>query len=127
MSKPLYVEAHTNLIGRRPISSKASQVPGSVIIVEFIVVLSLGVALLFYPCKCDISLVNERSRGVRKNTTPSIGTSEEHTPRNQSREKTSRKNVGAFSRTSGDQMQEASAKNFVGSLSIEKRRIGATD
>ncbi|GAB2210293.1 hypothetical protein Droror1_Dr00015556 [Drosera rotundifolia] len=70
MSKPLYVEAHTNLIRRRPISSKASQVVGSVIIVEFIVVLSLGVALLFYTCKCAISLVNERSRGVRKNTTP---------------------------------------------------------
>ncbi|GAB2295199.1 hypothetical protein Dimus_029374 [Dionaea muscipula] len=124
VSKPLFVEAHTNLIKRRPITSKAAQVLGSAIIIEFVMVLSLGVALLFYTCKCAFSLLNERSSTVNKmkNTTPRVQTSDEQTPHHQSRERMSRKTVGYSSRSSGDHMPEAPATCFR-SLSIEKRRI----
>ncbi|GMH08294.1 hypothetical protein Nepgr_010134 [Nepenthes gracilis] len=82
ISKPLLVEADINLIKRRPMSSKAAQALGSAIIIEFIVVLSLGVILLFYTCKCAIALVNEqRSRPNSKKTTmtPGVQTSDEQT------------------------------------------------
>ncbi|KAL7254958.1 hypothetical protein ACSBR1_009171 [Camellia fascicularis] len=39
---------------------------GSAIVIEFILIFSLGVLLLYYTCKCTIVLVNEkRSRGAR--------------------------------------------------------------
>ena len=33
---------------------------GFIIILEFLVMLSLGAVMLFYTCKCAISLINER-------------------------------------------------------------------
>ncbi|KAF2300171.1 hypothetical protein GH714_010338 [Hevea brasiliensis] len=61
ISIPLHVKASVNLIRKRPISSLAVHTLGSAVIIEFLMVLSFGVVLLFFTCKCAILLVNERS------------------------------------------------------------------
>ncbi|XP_043811583.1 protein GAMETE EXPRESSED 2 isoform X3 [Manihot esculenta] len=61
ISMPLHVKATVNLIRKRPMSSLAVHTLGSVVIIEFLMVLSFGVVLLFFTCKCAILLVNERS------------------------------------------------------------------
>ncbi|KAG8655508.1 hypothetical protein MANES_04G046000v8 [Manihot esculenta] len=61
ISIPLHVKATVNLIRKRPMSSLAVHTLGSVVIIEFLMVLSFGVVLLFFTCKCAILLVNERS------------------------------------------------------------------
>lgn len=60
VSKPLQAEANVNLIKRRPLSSGVADALGFIIILEFLVMLSLGAVMLFYTCKCAISLINER-------------------------------------------------------------------
>lgn len=78
VSKPLQVEANINLIKRKPLTSKAAHALGFMIIFEFVVVLSLGVVLLFYTCKCAVSLISERRNpDIVKDTEPRIRTSGE--------------------------------------------------
>ncbi|XXG51751.1 hypothetical protein AAC387_Pa03g0252 [Persea americana] len=60
MSSPLFAEAAVNLIKRRPMTSLVAHSLGSAIIIEFIIMLLFGVALLFFICKCAIALGNER-------------------------------------------------------------------
>ncbi|KAL3505706.1 hypothetical protein ACH5RR_031088 [Cinchona calisaya] len=62
MSMPLFAEARINLLRRQPMSSLAAHTLGSAAVVEFIVVLSLGVLLLFYISKCVIMLIHEKRR-----------------------------------------------------------------
>nr|GMD66345.1 protein GAMETE EXPRESSED 2 [Ipomoea batatas] len=63
MSMPLYVEATVNIVRRRPMNAfLAHAALGAAIIMEFIFVFSLGVLLLFFICKCAISLVKERRK-----------------------------------------------------------------
>ncbi|XP_054805577.1 protein GAMETE EXPRESSED 2-like [Prosopis cineraria] len=66
MSMPLYAEAMVNLMRRRPMSSFLAHVLGSAIIIEFLIIFSLGVLLLYFTCRCAILLVNERrNRGEK--------------------------------------------------------------
>ncbi|KAH9616328.1 hypothetical protein KSS87_021188 [Heliosperma pusillum] len=81
MSKPLLVEANVNLIKRRPLSSRTALVLGFMIILEFLVVLSLGGMLLFYTCRCVSSLVKERRSRIKKKDGVAIHTSGEQTVR----------------------------------------------
>ncbi|WZY79188.1 hypothetical protein YC2023_025572 [Brassica napus] len=60
ISLPLHVVARVNLIRKRPLSSLAAHVLGSVIVVESLVVFSLAIVLLFFTCKCAFLLVHER-------------------------------------------------------------------
>ncbi|XVE65590.1 hypothetical protein DITRI_Ditri08aG0012400 [Diplodiscus trichospermus] len=60
ITKPLAAEATVNLIRRRPMSSLAVRALGSTILIEFLSVLSLGLMLLFFTCKCAILLVKEK-------------------------------------------------------------------
>ncbi|PON88358.1 1,4-alpha-glucan-branching enzyme [Trema orientale] len=68
VSVPLYAEANVNLIRRRPMSSFVSHALGSAIVIESIVVLTLGVVLLSFTCKCAIVLVNERRNNAMLST-----------------------------------------------------------
>uniref|UniRef100_A0A5B7BHD6 Uncharacterized protein n=1 Tax=Davidia involucrata TaxID=16924 RepID=A0A5B7BHD6_DAVIN len=60
LSVPLFAEATVNLIRRRPMSSLVAHTLGSAIVIEFIMVFSLGVLLLYFTCKCAFVLVNEK-------------------------------------------------------------------
>ncbi|CAH8359497.1 unnamed protein product [Eruca vesicaria subsp. sativa] len=60
ISLPLHAVARVNLIRKRPLSSLAAHVLGSVIVVESLVVFSLASILLFFTCKCAFLLVHER-------------------------------------------------------------------
>ncbi|XP_050214679.1 protein GAMETE EXPRESSED 2 isoform X2 [Mercurialis annua] len=62
VSIPLQSEATINLIWRTPMSSFTAQTLGSAVILEFLVVLCLGVVVLFFTCKCAILLTNERRK-----------------------------------------------------------------
>ncbi|CAN4098029.1 unnamed protein product [Withania somnifera] len=62
MSMPHFVEASVSLMRERPLSSLFAHAFGSAIIVESILVLSLGVILIFFICKCALVLINERRR-----------------------------------------------------------------
>ncbi|XP_021770837.1 protein GAMETE EXPRESSED 2-like [Chenopodium quinoa] len=78
VSKPLLSEVNVNLIKRRPLNSKATHALGFMIILEFLGVLSLGGLLLFYTCRCAISLVNERRlHDTKKDAGHAIKTSSE--------------------------------------------------
>ncbi|XP_035539141.1 protein GAMETE EXPRESSED 2 isoform X2 [Juglans regia] len=72
VSLPLYTTATVNLIRKRPMSSFVAHALGSAIIIEFLVVFSFGVLLLFFICKCAILLVNERRNRHAKTSEPSI-------------------------------------------------------
>ncbi|KAK4265789.1 hypothetical protein QN277_026795 [Acacia crassicarpa] len=66
MSLPLNTEATVNLMRKRPMSSLLAHILGSAIIIEFVMIFSLGVSLLYFTCKCAVLLVNERrNRGER--------------------------------------------------------------
>ncbi|KAF4355647.1 hypothetical protein F8388_013064, partial [Cannabis sativa] len=66
-SVPLYTEANVNLIRRRPMSSFVSHALGSALVIESIVVLTLGIVVLSFTCKCAFALVKERSNnGINK-------------------------------------------------------------
>ncbi|CDY60426.1 BnaCnng36290D [Brassica napus] len=60
ISLPLHAVARVNLIRKRPLSSLAAHVLGSVIVVESLVVFSLASILLFFTCKCAFLLLHER-------------------------------------------------------------------
>ncbi|KAK4338873.1 hypothetical protein RND71_040335 [Anisodus tanguticus] len=62
MSMPHFVEASVSLMRERPLSSLFAHAFGSAIIIEFILVFSLGVILLFFICKCAFVLINEKRR-----------------------------------------------------------------
>ncbi|XP_022760596.1 protein GAMETE EXPRESSED 2 [Durio zibethinus] len=62
ITNPLATEATVNLIRRRPMSSLGVHSLGSAIVIEFLLVLSLGLMLLFFTCKCAILLVKEKRR-----------------------------------------------------------------
>nr|XP_009757468.1 PREDICTED: protein GAMETE EXPRESSED 2 [Nicotiana sylvestris] len=62
MSMPHFVEASVSLMRERPLSSLFAHAFGSAIIIEFILVLALGVILLFFTCKCAFVLFNEKKR-----------------------------------------------------------------
>lgn len=62
MSMPHFVEVSVSLMREKPLSSLFAHVFGSAIIVEFILVLSFGVILLFFICKCAFVLINEKRR-----------------------------------------------------------------
>ncbi|XP_059280723.1 protein GAMETE EXPRESSED 2 isoform X1 [Lycium ferocissimum] len=62
MSMPHLVEASVSLMRERPLSSLFAHAFGSAIIIEFILVLSLSVILLFFICKCSFVLINEKRR-----------------------------------------------------------------
>ncbi|KAJ6991357.1 protein GAMETE EXPRESSED 2-like [Populus alba x Populus x berolinensis] len=61
---PLYSEATVQLIRRRSMSSLLAHTLGSAILVEFLMVFSLGGILLFFTCKCAMHLANERRRRI---------------------------------------------------------------
>ncbi|KAL5539922.1 hypothetical protein UlMin_043061 [Ulmus minor] len=63
-SMPLYTEAAVNLIRRRPMTSFLSHALGSAVVIESIMVSSLGGLLLFFTCKCAIVLVSQRKKNV---------------------------------------------------------------
>ncbi|KAM7251560.1 hypothetical protein ACFE04_023443 [Oxalis oulophora] len=71
ISTPLYAAANVHLIRGQPMSSLVAHVLGSVIMVEFIIVLTLGVVLLFFTCKCAILLVKERKGQNSMDSKPS--------------------------------------------------------
>ncbi|GMY27774.1 protein GAMETE EXPRESSED 2 isoform X1 [Fagus crenata] len=80
VSLPLYTEADVNLIRRRPVSSLVAHTLGSAIVVEFFMVFSLGVLLLFFSCKCAILLVNERkSQHMKASELSNVQSSNEQT------------------------------------------------
>ncbi|XVF66194.1 hypothetical protein PTKIN_Ptkin10aG0015900 [Pterospermum kingtungense] len=60
ITKPLEAEATVNLVRTRPMSSLAVGTLGSAIVIEFISVITLGLMLLFFTCKCAILLVKEK-------------------------------------------------------------------
>ncbi|KAE8730932.1 hypothetical protein F3Y22_tig00002841pilonHSYRG00035 [Hibiscus syriacus] len=70
ITKPLVVEATVNLIKRKPMSSSTIRTLESVIVIEFILVLSLGLMIVFFTCKCVILLVNEKRRQSPRNSEP---------------------------------------------------------
>ncbi|XP_040999914.1 protein GAMETE EXPRESSED 2 isoform X4 [Juglans microcarpa x Juglans regia] len=72
VSLPLYTTAAVNLIRKRPMSSFVAHALGSAIVIEFLVVFSFGVLLLFFICKCAILLANERRKRHAKTSEPSI-------------------------------------------------------
>ncbi|KAK4854944.1 hypothetical protein QYF36_002662 [Acer negundo] len=61
ISKPLYAEATVNLIRRKPMSSFIAHTLGSAIVIESIMMFSLGLLLLFFSCKCAIDLTKTDS------------------------------------------------------------------
>ncbi|CAA7409383.1 unnamed protein product [Spirodela intermedia] len=61
ISIPLQAEATVNLIRRRPVNSISAHLLGAAVVVEFITLLLLGGALLFYICKCTNLLYRDRT------------------------------------------------------------------
>ncbi|CAA6672225.1 unnamed protein product [Spirodela intermedia] len=61
ISIPLQAEATVNLIRRRPVNSISAHLLGAAVVVEFITLLLLGGALLFYICKCTNLLCRDRT------------------------------------------------------------------
>ncbi|KAG8369910.1 hypothetical protein BUALT_Bualt14G0062500 [Buddleja alternifolia] len=60
MSVSLFAESTVNLVRHRPMSSLVAHTLGSAIIIESVVVFSLGLLLLFFICKCAVVLVHEK-------------------------------------------------------------------
>ncbi|XP_057755577.1 protein GAMETE EXPRESSED 2 [Arachis stenosperma] len=60
MSMPLYTEAMVILMRKQLMSSFVAHSLGSIIVIEFVVMFSLGVLLLYFTCKCAILLLHER-------------------------------------------------------------------
>ncbi|KAF7837800.1 protein GAMETE EXPRESSED 2 [Senna tora] len=80
MSMPLYAEAMVNLMRRRPMSSLLAHTLGSAIIIEFVIILCLGVWILYFTCKCAFLLVNERrNRHKRPPELPTVQRSQRQT------------------------------------------------
>ncbi|XP_076947328.1 protein GAMETE EXPRESSED 2-like [Bidens hawaiensis] len=62
MSAPLMSEATVNLIIGIPMNSLVAHSLGLVIVIEFIVLSSLAVILMFFTCKCVIVLLHEKKK-----------------------------------------------------------------
>ncbi|KAK5840705.1 hypothetical protein PVK06_009608 [Gossypium arboreum] len=62
VTKALVAEATVNLIRRKPMSSLAVHALETVIVIEFLLLLSLGFMIVFFTCKCAILLVKEKRR-----------------------------------------------------------------
>ncbi|CAK9170054.1 unnamed protein product [Ilex paraguariensis] len=62
MSIPLFAEATINLIRKQPMSSLLAHTLGSAIVIEFFMVFSLGLLLLFFICKCAFVLIQEKRK-----------------------------------------------------------------
>ncbi|XP_056168566.1 protein GAMETE EXPRESSED 2 isoform X2 [Syzygium oleosum] len=92
-SLPLYTEASVNLIRRNPINPLLAHSLGSAIIIEFVLMSYLGVALLYFSCKCAILLVNERRPSELRN--PSL--TDVHEVQNQNPSSHSSENANHFS------------------------------
>ncbi|XP_027338299.1 protein GAMETE EXPRESSED 2 [Abrus precatorius] len=68
MSMPLYAEAMVNLMTKQPMSSFLAHTLGSIIVIEFVIMFSLGVLLLYFTCKCAILLAHERRNCKKKSS-----------------------------------------------------------
>jgi hypothetical protein len=44
---------------------------GSIIVIEFVIIFSLGLLLLYFTCKCAILLVHERRKKEKRSSEPS--------------------------------------------------------
>ncbi|GMJ12238.1 gamete expressed 2 [Hibiscus trionum] len=62
ITKPLVAEATVNLIRGKPMSSSTIRTLEWVMVIEFLLVLSLGLMLVFFTCKCVILLVKEKKQ-----------------------------------------------------------------
>ncbi|KAL4273788.1 hypothetical protein GQ457_13G023460 [Hibiscus cannabinus] len=60
ITRPLVAEATVNLIRVKPMSSLAIRSLEWVMVIEFLLVLSLGLMIVFFTCKCVILLVKEK-------------------------------------------------------------------
>ncbi|KAK7329466.1 hypothetical protein VNO77_23635 [Canavalia gladiata] len=60
MSTPLYTEVMVNLMRKQPMSSFLAHTLGSIIVIEFVIMFTLGGLLLYFTCKCAILLAHER-------------------------------------------------------------------
>ncbi|KAG4957145.1 hypothetical protein JHK85_043525 [Glycine max] len=68
MSMPLYTEAIVNLMRKQPMSSFLAHTLGSIIVIEFVIMSSLGVLLLYFTCKCAILLAQERRNHEKRSS-----------------------------------------------------------
>ncbi|MED6140342.1 glutathione exchanger [Stylosanthes scabra] len=59
-SMPLYTEATVILMRKQLMSPFLAHTLGSIIVIEFVVMFSLGLLLLYFTCKCAILLLHER-------------------------------------------------------------------
>ncbi|CAJ2658466.1 unnamed protein product [Trifolium pratense] len=71
MSMPLYTEAMVNLMRKQPMDSILAHTLGSIIVIEFVIIFSLGLLLLYFTCKCAILLVHERRKNEKRSSEPS--------------------------------------------------------
>jgi len=65
MSMPLYTEDMVNLMRKKPMGSFLAHTLGSIIVIEFVIIFSLGLLLLYFTCKCAILLVHERRKNEK--------------------------------------------------------------
>ncbi|XP_076914940.1 protein GAMETE EXPRESSED 2-like [Bidens hawaiensis] len=72
MSAPLMSEATVNLITGTPMNTLVAHSLGLVIVIEFIVLSSLAVILMFFTCKCVIILLREKKK--RQAESPNLQT-----------------------------------------------------
>ncbi|KAI5446424.1 protein GAMETE EXPRESSED 2 [Lathyrus oleraceus] len=71
MTMPLYTEAMVNLMRKQPMDSFLAHTLGSIIVIEFVIITSLGLLLLYFTCKCAILLVHERRKNEKRSSEPS--------------------------------------------------------
>ncbi|XP_073223922.1 protein GAMETE EXPRESSED 2 isoform X2 [Cicer arietinum] len=71
MSMPLYTEAMVNLMRKQPMAPFLAHTLGSIIVIEFVIIFSLGLLLLYFTCKCAILLVHERRKHEKRTSEPS--------------------------------------------------------
>ncbi|CAI8590125.1 unnamed protein product [Vicia faba] len=71
MTMPLYTEAMVNLMRKQPMDSFLAHTLGSIIVIEFVIISSLGLLLLYFTCKCAILLVHERRNNKKRCSEPS--------------------------------------------------------
>ncbi|XP_068483450.1 protein GAMETE EXPRESSED 2 [Phaseolus vulgaris] len=68
MSVPLYTETTVNLMRKQPMSSFLAHTLGSIIVIEFVIMFSLGALLLYFTCKCAVLLAHERRNGEERSS-----------------------------------------------------------
>ncbi|CAN0923116.1 Protein GAMETE EXPRESSED 2 [Linum grandiflorum] len=70
ISVPMFAKATISLVQGKPMGFLASHSVGIAVILEFIIMSSLGAILLFFTCKCAVLLVHERN--ILKGWNPEI-------------------------------------------------------